>query len=506
MAYHANGQAAGFVALANNAKLTVENCTAIISTNAPIHNSNLAGFVATGGGTTQTFKNCIAIVDFEMASGAKTPGISAFCAYAGAVSNMHFENCTAYANITNESNGSVGAFVANVGGHNGPKVYIQDCVAYGEINSVGHAGGLIGSVSGNHVPKIYITRAVSFVSLTVTGEEKYAGALVANMAKGNAGSTYEITDAYGLMAQAIGIDTSGCTNEIDYEILSSVTTLPEGLSSDVWTVGALPVISGASVSFGGSVALKVYAEYGIVLKVHAADTLFVDGKAVAYANKIVLDGKTYAQFAFDGIKMADIETKYALSLIAGIEQMEYSVFTYITNTYAEADTELQNVLVALLCYGNAAQANPTAVANAIVAIPELEAIVADYVEANYANVSLTPVQSEGLKVGFNLYGFVQPVFKVEESITKATVTVGGVTSELVTIDGYAFYYDLSMLAINEEMTVTFYEGDNVVLTASYAVANYITEGIAGDTLTDAEKTLCKALAVFADAVATYANN
>ena len=183
-----------------------------------------------------------------------------------------------------------------------------------------------------------------------------------------------------------------------------------------------------------------------------------------------------------------------------------AIFTYITNTYAEADAALQNVLVALLCYGNAAQANPTAVANAIALIPELEAIVADYVEANYANVALTPVQSEGLKVGFNLYGFVQPVFKVSESITKATVTVGGVTSELVIADGYAFYYDLSMLAINEEMTVTFYEGENVVLTASYAVANYITEGIAGDTLTDAQKTLCKALAVFADAVAEYANN
>ena len=204
--------------------------------------------------------------------------------------------------------------------------------------------------------------------------------------------------------------------------------------------------------------------------------------------------------------MADIETKYALSLIGSIAQVEYSMLNYITNTYAEADTELQNVLVALLCYGNAAQANPTAVANAIALIPELETIVADYVEANYANVALTPVQSEGLKVGFNLYGFVQPVFKVADSVTKVTVTVNGITSELTLVDGYAFYHDLSMLQINETMTVTLYEGESVVLTTSYAVANYITEGIAGDTLTDAEKTLCKALAVFADAVASYANN
>ena len=380
---------------------------------------------------------------------------------------------------------------------------ITNCAVSGTIYSTeGFAGGVAAAFSGSG--SVNINGLLVMATIEAPAEEKAAGAVVGKFLKksdtyANIFTTMEVVvGAYGSEADMAAAPTA--------TLLTSLTTLPEGLSSDVWTIGATPAISGVSLSFDDSVALNVYAKYGIVLKTHVANILYVNGEIAAYANKIILDGEDYAKFTVNGIKMADIETKYALSLIGSMAQVEYSMLNYITNTYAEADTELQNVLVALLCYGNAAQAEPTAVANAIALIPELETIVADYIEANYANVALTPVQSEGLKVGFNLYGFVQPVFKVADSVTKVTVTVNGITSELTLVDGYAFYHDLSMLQINETMTVTLYEGENVVLTTSYAVANYITEGIAGDTLTDAEKTLCKALTVFADALTTYANN
>ena len=409
------------------------------------------------------------------------------------------KNSASYGTI--RAKDAAGGFIGDKGAN--VTLKITNCAVSGTIYSTeGFAGGVAAAFSGSG--SVNINGLLVTATIEAPAEEKAAGAVVGKFLKksdtyANIFTTMEVVvGAYGSEADMATAPTA--------TLLTSLTTLPEGLSSDVWTVGALPIISGVSISFDDSVAFNVYAKYGIVLKAHAADKLYVDGKVVALANQVTLFDETYAKFTFDGIKMADIETKYALSLIGGIAQAEYSMFEYIVNSYAGADEVLKDVLAALLCYGNAAQETPTAIANAVALIPELEAIVADYVEANYANVTLTPVQSEGLKVGFNLYGFVQPVFKVADSITKVTVTVGGVTSELVTIDGYAFYYDLCLLAINEEMTVTFYEGENVVLTTNYAVANYITEGIAGDTLTDAEKTLCKALAVFVDAVAAYVNN
>ncbi|MBO7151116.1 MAG: hypothetical protein J6V82_05120, partial [Clostridia bacterium] len=497
-----NCPAGGFVGTGASSTTTFINCVSSVVISG--YDCKLAaGFYAnaTTGGATVVFENCI-FDGYINIKGSKDAQAGAFVAQKRNAGSITLTGCTSFGTVISDSaSGSAGGLVGMMDGYN--SVNINDCAVYDIVHSTaGGAGAIIGKYTSiNSTTKIQNVVALATVT---AGEAGFAGELVGIV--GGKNNNY-IKGAYALTENFYGSELANNAMVLEAYKLTSATALPETFSADLWTVGTLPSVAGASISFGESIAINVYAKVGIVLKAHAADVLYVDGKVAAYGEAVTVDGTDYVKFTFNGIKMADVETEFAISLISDKQaQVAYSMLDYITGSYADADEALKEVLVALLCYGDAAQETPTAIANAIALIPELETAVADFVEANYANVALTPVASEGLTVGLNLYGFVQPIFKVADSITKVTVEVNGIVSELAIVDGYAAYYDLSMLALNEVMTVTLYEGDTVALTANYTVANYIADGVAGDALTDAEKTLCKALAVFADVIADYANN
>ncbi|MBO7150485.1 MAG: hypothetical protein J6V82_01910, partial [Clostridia bacterium] len=496
--------AGGFVGTGNTAKIIIENSVSSLSTSGVI--STVGGFVGSsaGGAGGTEITNCIFDGNIVIEGGGSAGGIQ------GSTTNntpVKIEGCAVYGTISTAS-GYAGGIFASHG--NNSTLNMKNCVVYGTVSSkTGYAGGIVGGFSGGY-HKTYVSDILVLATVYTT-ETGVAGAVVGylNPGKDNRGS---YTNIYTTSDTYVGaVDETYKNTVVEAYTLPSATTLPETFSTDVWEIGAFPEIAGISVTLGNSISLNVYIKdkTAIMLKALPAK-LFVDGRFVTAGEKVTVEINGEAvecvKFVYDSLNPADFEKALGLSVTGGnAAQMTYAVTDYVIHTYAAATGDLQALLKAILYYGDAAQmaayGTSTILANASAAL-ETE-FLEGYVNEKFAVIDLK-TNNMTVTTALDLDGTIIPVFAVPANVTNVTVTIYGKTTELVIVDGKACFYGLNATSLNNPMYVNFYEGDELVLEGRCSVASYVEAAVSEtSTLTDSQKTLAKALAVYMRAARDY---
>ena len=501
-----NGTSAGFIASAGASKILIENCVCIVSATKAL--GPTGGYVGVSSAANITFNNCLLIANLT----STTYALGGFCSSTSANDTLKFNGCTAYVTLKGDSH--VGAFCGQLGGYNGPTINITDSVAYGTVTTTtGNAGGIVGGITGNHTSKLNVTNFITFVTATAT-DTGNAGELVGNI---SVSTTHKILNTYAQSTTFFGGDLSGCTNAIDCKVITSATTLPEGFSTDLWAVGALPEIAGVRLVLGNAISFEIIAKLGVLPKAHVGK-LYVDGAYVTEgeATEIVLNGEIVkcVKFAYENFKIENIDKAMALSLVdRNATQAIYALTDYLASIYNDSESAepLKALLEAIAILGNAAQNAKGEEATVLAAFAEAVGAevpedFAAMVAEKFANTELK-TNNMTVSTALDLDGTVIPIFKVPAGVSKVTVTIYEKTTELGIVDGKAYFYGLNATSLNNPMYVDFYdENGEHVQSGRCSVASYIESALVYEgegALTDGQKVLAQALAVYMRAARTY---
>lgn len=548
----------GVVGVTTGKGSTVSNCSFdgtlySAGTGGNIKGCSAGGIVGSADASSSaTIRNCVTYGSYQAAK--RAGGITSVAGYTGA--SMTIINCVNYASVLARDAGSSAGGMINEN-VNGGTMSIYNCANFGTVTAGLYAGGAIGRSpkTTSYGDKVYgFYNAAKIKAVDTDGR---AGGIIASFEKGNGTralsvyysvsvGTLDATNVGGIAAH-LSIDAGYEDNQLNGDTnYSQIAAFPEAIATaygsyitgsvlsdkeaaktalntaiatynetatdklSLWTM-ADTKIAAVSVSISDGFAFNFYTNGKDLFPSNFAPAAYVDGVKLE-GKPAEVEGEAYTRYTVSDICASDMGKEVTMSLVCGTDtkaEKSYSILAYAVEQYESASAELKALLEAMMVYGNAA-GDGTLLASFIA---QTGCTVDDtFLDANYSAGLLTAPAASGmadagithvaLSLGYNA----SPILLVDEDVASAEVTVGGATESFIAKDGYVTV-KLSALQLNDTMTVVTYDAEsNPIGTATYAVANYMADGIAGALSADADIALAKAAVIFMSCAIDYVDN
>ncbi|MBO5789330.1 MAG: hypothetical protein J6R42_05235, partial [Clostridia bacterium] len=515
------------------------NCANYANIESTQVNGSIAGFIGNCLGD-KTLINCHNFGDLTVAGGGTSGG---FVANIDAGS-LYLYNCTNYGDVKIAGAGAtgvVGGLIGNVG-RNNTNCYIYNSANYGDVSAQnGLAGGIVGVTTANTPRAGLVVKNCLQAGTVTSAQENGAGLLLGGINNKSPNLSYskQFTDNFyvaqgDLDLPLLADDTNFNASYDKFENNIAVTdaaaavealnanatagtlpAVPDG-SYNPWYVSsetgkALPALNdaqiGASLAMGSQLALNFYVKCNPLTQYRGA--VFTYGEhTLTYKGQVKFEGDYYEHYVVGGIDPSKLNETAEAQLAeknngAALASVQYNVATYAQRKYGEAGEALKGLLYALAAYGEAAGSEGT-----FEAVTGL-AYSADLVKADFDTLkenglypAPTGTSSSAIQMSLSIgTESVVPVVKVEgateilvkysweDEVTSYPVSDSGIVV-LDAVTANALYANISLTA----------NGETVV----WSVASFVNAIMESDLPTAEQKTLAQAMALYMDAVHTYA--